>query len=316
MPSAWVATTAVTLVLLGPTFALVRAALEPVLRVLTTGRPLSPRLSDLAPRAALVLPSYAAGVVLSLVAEAGLPRGVLETTAFVALPAAIATAHVVPVGPAGASVIAAVLIHKGLPPSAGLAFLLTSAAAAPRSSWRRRAVILAGLGAICALAGTVLPASAGPSLHDLGAHRHPTYEWIAGGVLVAWTVAELVRQGPRGSIRAALSRSVMGDSRSLIKSNLGLNDPHPTGGALLEAAHHRSARRAARTQLRTQGICLAGGDRDEQPAGSLCIAKDELRVLVDVARVLHPVAEKTPVRVRAARGNPLANVRPRRVDDR
>lgn len=212
-PSAWAATTALTVVLLGPIFALVRAVLEPVLRGVATHRPhrrpFFSAFADIAPRAALVLPSYAAGVVLSVVAEAALPGGALGgVPGMVALPAAMLGARVLSVGPAGASVIAAVLVHKGLPPSAGLAFMLTGAAATSRSSWKWRAVALALVAGSSALVGWILPALVSPPLHDLGAHQHPVYEWLAAAILVAWTMLELVRQGPREWVRAAFSRTV------------------------------------------------------------------------------------------------------------
>jgi hypothetical protein len=206
-PSAWLASTALTLVLMGPVFAVARAVLDPALRsVASRLRPFSFRAGDIAPRAALVLPSYAAGVVLSLVAEAAMPAGVLVSAPVVALPAAMAAAYLLPVGPAGASVIAAVLVHKGLPPSAGLAFLLTGAVRRSRSPWNRRALVLAAVGVCAGLAGWMLPTSGAPSLHDLGTHQHHMIEWIAAAVLVGWTAAELVRQGPRAWMHAAFSR--------------------------------------------------------------------------------------------------------------
>lgn len=206
-PPAWAATTALTAVLLGPAFALLRAALDPAVRALVRGRrPFELGLAEIAPRAALVLPSYAAGVVLSLVLEAALPGGWLAMPAAVALPGVILGALLLPVGPAGASVVAAVLVHKGLPVSAGLAFMLAGAAARACSSWPRRAMVLAAVIAVSVLGGWVLPPFGSPSLHDLGAHQHRSYEWVSAAILVAWTVAELVRQGPRDWVRTAFSR--------------------------------------------------------------------------------------------------------------
>ncbi len=211
--SAWAATTALSLVLLGPIFALVRAVLDPMFRAMVRLDRGAPPMRDyIAPRAARVLPSYSAAVVLSMAAEAALPGSALILSAPVAVLAAIAAARVLTMGSAGASVVAALLVHKGLPTSAGLAFLLAGAATLPRvAAWRRSVLVLAAVCVTAGLANLVLPATAAASLHSLGAHRHAPYEWVSAAVLAGWTVFELVRQGPRAWIRAAFSRAERGD---------------------------------------------------------------------------------------------------------
>lgn len=206
-PSAWVATTAVSLVLLGPAFGVVRGLLDPLLRRgAMKRRPLAAWLGDFAPRASAVLPTYSAGVILAIVAEAALPRDALVAPSLFALPTAIVIAQLVPVGPLGATVIAAVMIHKGAPSSAGLAFLLTSAATARSSSKKRRVLESLLVCALAALAACILPASESLPLHLLGAHHHSVFEWAAAMALTAWTFFELLRRGPRAWFLAAFSQ--------------------------------------------------------------------------------------------------------------
>jgi uncharacterized protein len=207
-PSAWVASNALALFLLGPALAGARAVLDPLLRSAATRRlPWAAlRLDDIAPRPERVLPSYVAGVILAVVAEAALPRGALGAAPLFAVPAALVAAQVIPLGPAGAVVLAAVLVHKGASPAAGLAFMFAGGARAA-TSWKWRLPVLLLVGAAAQLADMFLSAANEPLLHELGAHQHRPHEWIAAGALVLWTVVGLVRTGPRAWFGVAFPRT-------------------------------------------------------------------------------------------------------------
>jgi len=209
-PSAWVATTTVSVGLLGFVGAAARALLDPLLRRLAWRAEASPppyyRWSDVAARAQFVLPSYVAGVVLATAMEAALPRESLVAPSWTAVPAAIVAAVALPIGAPGACVVGAVAVHKGAPLAAGLAFMLTQATVRSqgRAALGTRLLLLVAPAGASALVAYVPLGAGPPSLHDLGQHTHSAIEWASAAALVAWTVAQIVSRGPRTWARAAV----------------------------------------------------------------------------------------------------------------
>ncbi len=208
-PSMLLPLMALTVPLLGFLFTALRLLLEPLARsgakMPSATPPAQNRREALfwllarnAPRAALVLPSYAVGVALSVTLEAALPRGIFEGLSWAVFPLAAAFALTLRIGIPGTTILAVLFVHKGFPLSGALLF--TAVAAYPWE-WRTPGVIGTRPARVAAASAVVLsaflPASARFGLHALAAHHHPSFEWLAGGLLALWTVAQLLWLGPR-----------------------------------------------------------------------------------------------------------------------
>ncbi|HEU4405691.1 MAG TPA: hypothetical protein VFS43_10405 [Polyangiaceae bacterium] len=220
----WLPVIALSLPLLGAFFTLVRAALEPLggawLGPAGGGRvgeaPRRPPrrasllLGRLAPRATHVLPSYAVGVGLAVAIEAAAPGGALGTAGWLAVPLALALAAAAArVGAAGATVLTALFVHKGLSLPAALVFSAVAGRGLgpplPARSLGSTARALVTL-ALAALVTHGLNPTGAPTLHGLAAHEHRWAEWAAAAVLAAWTLSQLALAGPRAWF-ATLARS-------------------------------------------------------------------------------------------------------------
>ena len=200
-PAGWAATLALT-ALLFPWRVVLVVGFAAALVTCARPRSLAAAWVEVSPPAAQVLPAYAVGVGLAVVLEAALPANVLSSTGPWLLALLVVIAPLLAVAPAGACVVAAVLVHKGASPAAGVAFILAAIPAA--EPHRRAAVLLLALGG--ALATALLGRASSPaSIHQLGAHVHSPIELVAAALLLAWMVVEIVRQGPRSWFHAATS---------------------------------------------------------------------------------------------------------------
>lgn len=206
-PAAWLAVGILAFVWLGLDVALAVVVLGPLAR-LSNRRPDDERstvrvLRSIVPRPRAILPSYAAGIAIALVVEAAVPAHELRTSAMVAIPLGAAVGWVFPMGAVGALPIAAIAVHKGIPASAALAFIVVHILAASRrrgdSRWRQAiavAVTIAVAAALTPVLGTT------PSLHELGHHLPPLIEQISAIIVAGWVVLELARRGPRPFLEA------------------------------------------------------------------------------------------------------------------
>lgn len=197
----WLPMVALSLPLLGAFFTLVRALLEPfcgATRLPDVDRQRSPDRRAFAvaawaaPRAKFVLPSYVVGVVLATTIEAAVPGHGLDA-GLVALPFVVALAVVLRIGAAGVTIVAALLVHKGL--SIPLAVVFTGVAVPPRASRARgsRSPRPCGRWQL----SVARPSFETPPLHGLAAHPHPFTEWVAGAVISTWALFQLATSGPR-----------------------------------------------------------------------------------------------------------------------
>jgi uncharacterized protein len=221
----WLPMIALSAPLLGPFFTLVRALVEPWYgaallpssgqsrtRVPSWAHRVLVVVERSAPPAKVVLPSYAVGIVLAVAVEAAVPGQSLDV-GLVALPLVVGLALVVRIGAAGLTVVAAVLVHKGLP--LPLALVLTAAAHAagaprPGGSPSTKVAALAVVGGAAAALHLVGPIES-PPLHGLAAHPHPLVEWLAGGTITAWALFQLVTSGPRAWFAAEVPAPRLGD---------------------------------------------------------------------------------------------------------
>jgi len=148
-----------------------------------------------------VLPLYCVGVVLAVVAESALPVGSFDGLDLLVIPAAAVIGAMVALG-AGAPLIAAILVHKGAPMSAVVAFLVATAIRDAASRYRRGRIAAIVISIVVGLVLAPLVESCPmPSLHDVGRHAHSVVEWTAAAILGAWIVVDLARFGPRSWIR-------------------------------------------------------------------------------------------------------------------
>lgn len=204
----WLPMVALSLPLLGAFFTLVRALLEPfcgATRLPDVDRQRSPDRRAFAvaawaaPRAKFVLPSYVVGVVLATTIEAAVPGHGLDA-GLVALPFVVALAVVLRIGAAGVTIVAALLVHKGL--SIPLAVVFTGVAVHGASVARQGFSISTTMRALAAVGGAAFvmhlvgPLET-PPLHGLAAHPHPFTEWVAGAVISTWALFQLATSGPR-----------------------------------------------------------------------------------------------------------------------
>ncbi len=216
----WLPMIALSLPLLGLLLTLVRALLEPLVSLRpgltkykvgsevqqvsaesSAGQPLKAWLfRHAAPRANRVLPSYVVGIALAIALESAVPPLAFGKVGWLALPLAALLAIVVRTGIPGATILVAVLMHKGLPLPAALVFTSVAAHVSSRgptlASLRAslRALVTIGLAVLAAL---LLSPSLTPPLHALAAHPHPWTEWAAASVIAGWVLAQLVASGPR-----------------------------------------------------------------------------------------------------------------------
>jgi hypothetical protein len=151
-----------------------------------------------------------AGLVIAAVLEAAIKP------IHASLPLAVVGASVVAAAlglPALTAVpIAAVLVHKGLPPGAAIAFLVAGPAsdhalhAAIKDACGTKASTIARLavlfGAIAA-GFVVVPSASLPQIHPLVMHAHHPLELAAAAVLVALLILSIVRRGARGWLSGA-----------------------------------------------------------------------------------------------------------------
>lgn len=151
-----------------------------------------------------------AGLVIAAVLEAAL------RPIHVPLPFAVIGAVVVAAAlglPALTAVpIAAVLVHKGLPPGAAIAFLI----AAPASHHALHTAIREACGATASMVARIVvvasaigagflavPPGSVPQIHPLVMHAHHPLEIAAAVMLVALLVLSIVRRGARGWLSGA-----------------------------------------------------------------------------------------------------------------
>lgn len=109
----------------------------------------------------------------------------------------------------GATPLAAMMVHKGLSPGAGLAFLLvgpaTNVAAwgmlrrslGPRVAWAFALSSLAGAVALGVICNRFISPATLPEIHTLAAHDHHGWEWGAATVLALLLGGTVLRLGPR-----------------------------------------------------------------------------------------------------------------------
>jgi len=206
----WLPMVALSLPLLGVFFTLVRALLEPLCGAarlrglrLQPGRPWARGAlaiaSRVAPSAKRVLPSYVVGVVLAVAIEATVPGHGVDV-GLVALPFVLLLAVVLRIGASGITVVAALLVHKGLPLPVALVF--TGVAAHASSATRWGLSLPATVRALAAVGGAVvvmhfLGPLETPPLHKLAAHPHPFSEWLSAAIITTWALLQLVTSGPR-----------------------------------------------------------------------------------------------------------------------
>ncbi|WP_437981780.1 permease [Sorangium sp. So ce117] len=162
---------------------------------------------------------YVAGLLLAAVLEAaiapaaaralGAPDDVL-VSALLAVPAHVC-AH-------GAAPLAAVMIHKGLPVGAALAFLVAgpathiAALGGLHRAFGARAAAAAALFSVAfavalgLVVNAFVPLAAIPDLHDLAPQEHSTIAWVCAAALGALLLSSFMRLGPRawlGGMRGA-----------------------------------------------------------------------------------------------------------------
>ncbi|WP_437711117.1 permease [Sorangium sp. So ce448] len=174
---------------------------------------------------------YVAGLVLAAVLEAaiapaaaralGAPDDVL-VSALLAVPAHVC-AH-------GAAPLAAVMIHKGLPVGAALAFLVAgpathiAALAGLHRAFGARAAAASALFSVAfavalgLVANAFVPLSAIPDLHDLAPQEHSTFAWVCAAALGALLISSFMRLGPRAWLGGMRGAGDIGAS--------GPEDPH------------------------------------------------------------------------------------------
>ncbi len=109
-----------------------------------------------------------------------------------------------PITPLGATPIATLMMHKGVSPSATLAFLLMSplgahAGAAARSrSWLLGVIVATAIALACGWGLTIEPLHLDIQMHDLhGHHDTSTLQRVSLYVLAGLLFVSMLRQGPR-----------------------------------------------------------------------------------------------------------------------
>ncbi|WP_437764383.1 permease [Sorangium sp. So ce281] len=162
---------------------------------------------------------YVAGLLLAAALEAaiapaaaralGAPDDVL-VSALLAVPAHVCAQ--------GAAPLAAVMIHKGLPVGAALAFLVAgpathiAALGALHRTFGARAAVATALFSVAfavalgLVANAFVPLSAIPDLHDLAPQEHSAITWVCAAALGALLISSFMRLGPRawlGGMRGA-----------------------------------------------------------------------------------------------------------------
>jgi hypothetical protein len=232
----WAPATMLGIWVIGACLAILGAVSAVVVTVVSRSRTTSWWQGLLLPRATSVLPAYCLGVVLAVVAEAALPVASFEDLGLGCVPVAAMIGSLVELG-IGAPLVAAILVHKGAPLPAVVAFLIAAGArgALPRHSLYRHMAVAA----VATVAAVVLtPLVSGcevPGLHDLGRHTHRAIEWITMTVLGAWIVVDLARFGPRRWLRGG--RIHHGQSERMMQppdeSSVGADTPLP-GSSVLE----------------------------------------------------------------------------------
>ncbi len=161
------------------------------------------------------------GLAVAAATEATLPSGHLLDAGSYALAciAAAVVGGVAAPSALGAVPVAAVLVHKGLPPGAAVVLLLVGAAAGGgRAAFvseafgrRAGAAFVATVAASCAVAASAaraFPAGGwAPELHALAAHAHHPAELAAAALLGAAIAAAIVRAGPRAWIETLFTHA-------------------------------------------------------------------------------------------------------------
>lgn len=228
----WLPMVSLSVPLLGVFFALVRALLEPfcgAARLSDIGRQRGPDHGALAvaaraaPRAKYVLPSYVIGVVLAIAIEAAVPGHGLDV-GLIAVPFVVVLAVVLRIGAAGVTVVAALLVHKGV--SLPVALMFTGVAAHAASVTRQGFSVsttmraLAAVGAAAIVMHLVGPLET-PPLHGLAVHQYPLTGWVAGAVISTWALFQLVTSGPRGWFAGVGSQRRDGPAPADPPSHLG-----------------------------------------------------------------------------------------------
>lgn len=216
--------------LLGPVHAVVRvvafAAAAGLVLVLATRRSLAPTLAappqPVAPPALLrelaaaldhAAPWLVTGLLLASMLEAVIdPAWVAALPIGGAIVALGLLGVVVYLCPVAAVPVLAVLVHKGLPPGAALAFAITSAAAGlalvssvgERVGRAAAAAYLAVVVAVAVAAGVLaddwLRGAAAVDLHAVAADLGDAVRLLPAAVLLALVLWSLARQGPRGFV--------------------------------------------------------------------------------------------------------------------
>lgn len=124
----------------------------------------------------------------------------------VALPFVVSLAVVLRIGAAGITVVAALLVHKGVPLAAALVFTRVAAHASSATRWGLS--LPTTVRALAAVGGAVvvmhfLGPLETPPLHGLAAHPHLFTEWLAGAIIMTWALVQLVTSGPRNWFKGA-----------------------------------------------------------------------------------------------------------------
>jgi hypothetical protein len=181
---------------------------------------------------------YIGGLLLASTLEATLPRDLIPSAGAPTDPllgAALAAAA--PLCPLGATLIAAVLAHKGFSLGATLAFLTAAPGASfvllstlrQRLGLRAAAVFAASVLALAAALGLLANAAVGPAsfpdLHAIARDPLDIVHLASAALLAALLVASLLRLGPR---------------EWLGRLSADLADPHV--GCHAHASHHDHAR--------------------------------------------------------------------------
>jgi hypothetical protein len=201
--AAWLAVLVLATVWLGPMFAAVVLSLGLAIGIWNraVGAPTSwsAMLAAIVPCAAAVLPSYTVGVAIALTLEAAVPAGAFGALGLAEVPFAAVASTLLRIGTVGALPIAAIVVHKGASPGAGLAFVLIEIirCSAPRSlvSWRSLLAIVA----VCVVAMVMMPVLGAepPPLHELVGQLPSAAASASATLLAAWTIIELAHRGPR-----------------------------------------------------------------------------------------------------------------------
>ncbi len=225
----WAPATVLGIWVIGPCLAILGAVSAVVVTVVYRRRSGSWWQGLLLPRATSVLPSYCLGVVLAVVAEAALPVASFEDLGIGCVPVAAVIGSLVELG-VGAPLIAAILVHKGAPLSAVVAFLIAAGVrgASPGSLYHRMAA--AAVATVGAVVLTPLVSRCDvPGLHDLARHSHRAVEWITMTMLGAWIVIDLARFGPRrwlhGGVVHQRERLMPPPDPSLVGGDAPVPDP-------------------------------------------------------------------------------------------